>query len=166
MSTLIAGRRRATFALAATLSVAAVTVPAPADAESFVPLRSMFRTCDFTAINNGAAPAQSDAAVSAIIRKNGGTVSAEVHLSEPTSPGTHFNVSLIQAPRPASASCYTPGPGVAVGSLDTDGAGQATTTVQDSIRSGTTGVWVFVQRPNPYSQSPLEYYTSDYVTPI
>jgi hypothetical protein len=156
---------RAALAIAAMFS-AAVTVPASAAGETLVPLRSMFRTCDFTAINNGAAPAQSDAAVSAVVRKTGGTVSAEVHLSEPTSPGTHFNVSLIQAPRASSAPCYTPGPGVAVGGLDTDGAGQATTTVQDGIRSGTTGVWVFVQRPNPYSQSPMEYYTSDYLVPV
>jgi hypothetical protein len=156
---------RAALAIAAMFS-AAVTVPASAAAETTIPLRSMFRTCDFTAVNNGAAPAQSDAAVSAVVRKNGGTVSAEVHLSEPTSPGTHFNVSLIQAPRAASSPCYTPGPGVAVASLDTDGAGQGTTTVQDGIRSGTTGVWIFVQRPNPYSQSPMEYYTSDYLAPV
>ncbi|MDT5229593.1 MAG: hypothetical protein QOJ56_3910 [Mycobacterium sp.] len=55
------------------------------------------------------------------------------------------------------------GPGVAVGGLDSDGAGQATTTLQDSIQPGTTGVWVFIQRPSQFSQNPAEFYTSDFV---
>ena len=93
-------------------------------------------------------------------------MTAEVHLAEPGAPGAHYNVSLIQAPRASSAPCTSPGPGVAVGSLDSDGVGQATTTVQDSIRPGTTGVWVFIQQPNPYSQSPAEVYTSDFVAPV
>jgi hypothetical protein len=58
------------------------------------------------------------------------------------------------------------GPGVAVGGLDSDAAGLATTTVQDSIRPGTTGVWVFIQRPGQYSQAPAEFYTSDFVAPV
>ncbi len=87
-------------------------------------------------------------------------------MAEPGAAGAHYNVSLIQAPRASSAPCTSPGPGVAVGSLDSDGVGQATTTVQDIIRPGTTGVWVFIQRPNPYSQSPAEVYTSDFVAPV
>jgi hypothetical protein len=124
----------------------------------------MLRACDYSLLPG--VSAQSPAAASAIIRANSGTVTAEVHLAEPGAPGAHYNVSLIQAPRPASAPCTSPGPGVAVGSLDSDAVGQATTTVQDRIRPGTTGVWVFIQQPNPYSQSPAELYTSDFVAPV
>ena len=156
---------------AAILAISAATLPlatatasaAPADG-SPVPLRSILRTCDFSPIIG--AIAQNNGTASSVIRAAGGTVTAEVHLSEPSSPGTHFDVRLIQAPRASSSPCGSAGPGVAVGSLDSDGAGQASTTLQDSIQSGTTGVWVSIQRPNPYSQAPAEYYTSDFVAPV
>ena len=141
----------------------AAAVPTGTSGGTVVPMRSILRACDFSPLPGGAS--QSRAAASAIIRSNSGTVTAEVHLAEPGAPGAHYNVSLIQAPRASSAPCTSPGPGVAVGSLDSDGVGQATTTVQDSIRPGTTGVWVLIQQPNPYSQSPAEVYTSDFVAP-
>ena len=142
----------------------AAAVPTGTSGGTVVPMRSILRACDFSPLPGGAS--QSRAAASAIIRSNSGTVTAEVHLAEPGAPGAHYNVSLIQAPRASSAPCTSPGPGVAVGSLDSDGVGQATTTVQDSIRPGTTGVWVLIQQPNPYSQSPAEVYTSDFVAPV
>jgi hypothetical protein len=155
----------AVLAVASALSPAvAAAVPAASNGGTLLPMRSILRACDFSQLPGGAA--QNNAATSAVIRTTGGTVSAEVHLSEPGSPGTHYDVSLIQVPRAASSPCLSPGPGVAVGGLDSDGVGQATTTVQDSIRSGTTGVWVFIYRPNPYSQSPAEFYTSDLVAPV
>ncbi|MDT7739962.1 MAG: hypothetical protein QOK09_3331 [Mycobacterium sp.] len=141
----------------------AAAVPAGTGGGTVVGMASTLRACDFSPIPGRAA--QSRATASAIIRATGGTVSAEVHLSEPGAPGAHYDVSLIQAPRASNAPCVSPGPGVAVGALDSDGVGQATTTLQDSIRPGTTGVWVFIQRPSPYSQSPAEFYTSDFVAP-
>jgi hypothetical protein len=95
-----------------------------------------------------------------------GRVTAEVHLSDPGSPSTHYDVRLIQLPRVSESPCGPGDPGVAIGGLDTDGAGQATTTLQDNIQSGTTGIWIFIQRPNPYSQAPAEFYTSDFVAPV
>jgi hypothetical protein len=142
----------------------AAAVPASTNGGTVVPLRSILRACDFSPIRSGAA--QTNATASSVIRATGGTVSAEVHLADAGSPGTHYDVSLIQSPRASSAPCTSPGPGVAVGSLDSDGVGQATTTVHDSIRPGTTGVWVFIQRPSPYSQAPAEFYTSDFVASI
>jgi hypothetical protein len=142
----------------------ASAAPAGMNGGEPVPLRSVLRACDFSPITSGAA--QNYAATSSVIRTTGGTVSAEVKLSEPGSPGTHYDVSLIQVPRASNSPCISPGPGVAVGGLDTDGVGQATTTLQDSIRPGTTGVWVLIQRPSPYSQSPAEFYTSDLVAPV
>jgi hypothetical protein len=145
-------------------SIFAVTIAAPASAATTVPLRSILRACDYSPIARGAA--ENYASTSAVIRVSGGTVAADVKLSEPGSANTHFDISLIQAPQASTSSCTSPGPGVAVGGLDTDGVGQAATTIQDSIRSGTTGVWLFVRRANPYSQTPVEFYTSDFVAPV
>ena len=69
--------------------------------------------------------------------------------------GTHYDVRLIQVPRASNSLCGSAGPGVAVGGLDSDGVGRATTTLQDSIRPGTTGVWVFIQRPTPITPVPV-----------
>jgi hypothetical protein len=155
----------AVLVVASALNLAvAAAVPASASSGTVVPLRSILRACDFNPLlwvggmNRGAA--------TSVIRAAGGTVAADVRLSEPSSPGAHFDVRLIQAPRASSSPCISGGPGVAVGSLDTDGAGQAATTVQDRIQSGTTGAWVLIQQPSPYSQTPAEFYTSDFVAPI
>jgi hypothetical protein len=127
-------------------------------------MRSILRACDYSPIPPGASV--NNATTAAIIRVTGGTVSADVQLSETSSPGTHFDVLLIQAPRASTLPCTSAGPGVAVSGLDTDGVGQGAATVQDSIRSGTTGVWLFVRRASPYSQTPAEFYTSDFITPV
>ena len=50
--------------------------------------------------------------------------------------------------------------------MDTDAAGSATVTIQDSNGHGTTGVWVIVERPNANSQNPAEFYTSELVAPV
>jgi hypothetical protein len=141
----------------------AVAAAAPTGGTS-VALASTWRACDFSLIP--AAGGQNDATTSAVVHATGGTVTAEVHLVNPSAAGTHYEVRLIQAPRAANSPCGSAGPGVAVGGLDSDGGGQATTTVQDSIRPGTTGVWVSIQRPSPYSQTPAEFYSSDIITPV
>lgn len=144
--------------------VVAGAVPVGAGGGTVVPLRSILRAYDFSPIPSGAA--QIDAAASAIIRATGGTVTAEVHLANPGSLGTHYDVRLIQSPRPSNSPCGSPGPGVVVGGLDSDGVGQAMTTLQDSLRPGTTGAWVFIQRPSPYAQNPAEFYTSEFIAPV
>ncbi len=140
------------------------TAPAWADTGTVVPMRSILRACDFTPIPDRAS--QNRGTASAVIHNNGGSVSAEVHFAEPSAPGAHYDVALIQLPRTSSSPCDGPGPGVAVGSLNTDGAGIANTTVSGSLGSGTTGVWVFIRQPNPYSQSPQEFYTSDFISKV
>lgn len=123
-------------------------------------MRSILRACDFSPIPDRASTDRGMA--SAVIRAGGGSVTADVHFAEPGAPNAHYDVALIQVPRASSSPCDGPGPGVAVGSLNTDGAGIANTTVSDGLRSGTTGVWVFIRQANPYSQSPAEFYTSDF----
>jgi hypothetical protein len=142
------------------VALAGSTAQASAEAGTVVPLGSHLRACDFTPIPDRASIDRATA--SAVIRVTGGTVTADVQLAEPGQPGTHYDVSLIQNPRASSAPCDAPGPGVAVAGLDTNGVGQGSTTVRDSLRSGTTAVWVFIRRPAEFSQSPVEFYTSDF----
>jgi hypothetical protein len=147
-----------------TVAAPASAAPAGTNGGTTVPLRSILRACDFSPIRSGAA--QTNATASSVIRATGGTVAAQVHLADASAPGTHYEVRLIQWPRASNSPCDSAGPGVAVGGLDSDGAGQATSTLQDSIRPGTTGVWVFIQRPGQFSQAPAEYYTSDFTAPV
>jgi hypothetical protein len=89
-----------------------------------------------------------------------------VHISDSPDPGMHFDVGLIQEPRPQAATCGPGDPGTAFTGLDLDGAGNGTTTVSETLRPGTTGVWVFVERGDPHSQNPAEFYTSEFVAPV
>jgi len=136
------------------------SISAWAESGTVVPMRSILRACDFSPIPDGASA--DSATASAVIHSSGGSATADIHFAEPGAPNAHYDVALIQAPRASTAPCDGPGPGVAVGSLNTDGAGIANATVSDSLRSGTTGVWVFIRRASPYSQSPAEFYTSDF----
>jgi hypothetical protein len=142
-------------------------VRAAAEGDTRVALLSDLRRCDFSL----AATAPSEyrpimGSGSAVIHIAGSRAIAEVHLFDGSSPGTHFDVGLIQEPRPSSATCGPGDPGTAFTGMDTDGAGSGTATVQDAIRPGTTGVWVIVERPNGFSQNPAEYYTSEFVAPV
>jgi len=135
-----------------------------AESGTVVPMRSILRACDFTPIPDRASIDRATA--SAVIHNNGGSVVADVHFAEPGAPNAHYDVALIQAPRASSSPCDGPGPGVAVGALNTDGVGIANTTVSGPLNSGTTGVWVFIRQANPYSQSPQEFYTSDFISKV
>ena len=148
----------------AAIMLAGAIAPAAADGGTVVPLRGILRACDFSPIPDRSSTNRGTA--SAVVHAGGGAVSADVHLAEESAPGAHYDVSLIQVPRASTAGCDAPGPGVAVGSLDADGAGIAATTVRDSLRSGTTGVWVFIRQASPISQSPAQFYTSDFLAKV
>src|ERR1700744_779139 len=125
-------------ALPVVVALAGSTAPAAAEGGTVVPLRSILRAGEFSPIPYFASTNRGTA--SAVIHVNGGAVTADIHFAEPGAPGAHYDVSLIQVPRPASAPCDGPGPGVAVGALNTDGVGIAHTPGSDSRRSGTNGV--------------------------
>jgi hypothetical protein len=132
-----------------------------------VALDSDLRRCDFSLVSE--APQVSHPALgtgSALIHTAGSRAIAEVHLVDAPAPGTHFDVGLIQEPRPSSSTCGPGDPGTAFTGMDTDASGSGTVTVQDTIRPGTTGVWVVVQRPSARSQNPEEFYTSEFVAPV
>jgi hypothetical protein len=142
------------------VALAASAVPASAEAGTVVPMRGILRACDFSPIPDFASI--NNATAAATIHNAGGAVTADIHFAEAGNPNAHYDVSLIQLPRPSTAPCEGPGPGVAVGSLNTDGVGVGNATIRDTLQSGTTGVWVFIRQPSPRSQSPAEFYTSDY----
>jgi hypothetical protein len=155
-------------ALAGTSPTAAAD-PSDVGGGTRVPLKSVLRRCDGSAIQAGVPPPSTSgksASVSAVIRVGGGTVVAQVDLVDTSALNTHFDVGLIQEPRPAGATCGPGDPGTTFGSFDTDGAGRATTTLRGAIAPGTTGVFVLVQRPGGHSQSPDNYYSSEFIAPV
>ncbi|KAA1250987.1 hypothetical protein F0Q45_06750 [Mycobacterium simiae] len=91
---------------------------------------------------------------------------AEVQLINTPLPGMHYDVGLIQAPRPSSAPCAPGDPGIASAGFELDAVGRGMVTVQDTIRPGTTGVWVMIQRPSSHTQDPAEFYTSGFLVAV
>jgi len=138
-------RRIGTFGAAVTVVVspAATSGVGRAAADTMVPLRQALRRCDFSSLGTvPMVPRPDDGDGVAVIHISGSNASAQVRLVDPDEPGAHFDVGLIQEPRPRMV------------------------TIQESIRQGATGVWVIVERPNPNSQNPAEFYTSEFVAPV
>lgn len=139
---------------------------AAADASSpssVVPLTPKFRACDFTwAVN---VPTNGKGSGRAVMSKAASNkVVAQVQLIA-AEPQAHYNVRLIQSPR-TSSGCGAGDTGVTAGSIDTDDSGAGTLTLDGAISANSTGVWVFVDRPSAHSQTPIDFYTSEIVTPI
>lgn len=138
-------RRIGTFGAAVTVVVspAATSGVGRAAADTTVALRQALRRCDFSSLGTvPMVPRPADGDGVAVIHSSGSSASAQVRLVDPDEPGAHFDVGLIQEPRPRMV------------------------TIQESIRQGATGVWVIVERPNPNSQNPAEFYTSEFVAPV
>ena len=132
-----------------------------------VALHAIMRNCDFSL--TGTAPTIPSPMLGtgwAEVHAAESRAVGAVHLVAPNEPGVHYNVGIIEEPRPVSATCGPGDPGTTFGGFDTDAAGVGTATVTDSVRPGTTGVWVIIERPNPNSQNPAEYYTSEFVVPV
>ena len=162
----LASATTALATVAATISasvIAAGTAAAAPSGPKIVPFASVLRHCDQTAANFD--PVRGVATGYALLSSTQRDVVAEVHLQS-AHPGTRYLVTLIQVPRPTSATCESGDPGVTGGVLDTDAGGNAVATLRGPIQSGATGAWVDVEIPSDHSQSPIEYYTSDFVGPI
>jgi hypothetical protein len=130
---------------------------------TMLPFAQVSRRCDFSETDyNGPT---GTARPTATLRSDGQSVTADIQYVLAI-PNTHYDVRLIQVPRPSSAPCWGNDPGVAQGSLNTDGAGAAAITLTDTIEPGATGAWVWITRPHPFSQDPAEFYTTDFVAPI
>ncbi|MFC3777122.1 hypothetical protein [Mycolicibacterium holsaticum] len=129
----------------------------------FMPFSQVLRRCDFSETDYNGPTGQGRP--TAYIRSDGSGVTADVQLVLAI-PNTPYQVRLIQAPRPSSAPCWGSDPGVAQTTLHTDGVGAGSVTLSDAIEPGATGAWVFVTRPDAFSQNPAEFYTSDLIAKI
>ncbi len=140
---------------------------AAAEGGTTVVLDNYLRRCDFSRVAIAPkVPSPMLGTGSALIHTSGSRAVAEVHLYDEPEPGTQFDVGLIEMPRPSSSTCGPGDPGTAFVGMDTDAAGNGTATVQDTVRPGTTGVWVIIERRNANSQNPAEFYTSEFVAPV
>lgn len=127
---------------------------------AFVPFAQSLRRCDFSETDYNSPTGYGRP--TGVIRSNGSSVSADVQIATAI-PNTHYDVRLIQVPRPSSAPCLGGDPGVALAALSTDVVGGASVTLHDAIEPGATGAWVIITRPDPFSQKPAEFYTSDLI---
>ena len=138
-----------------------------ASATSRVPMNPDLRNCDFSLVQTALIrPKTILGRRTADIHTSGSTVVADVDMVIANNGGGHYDVGVIQVPRPSSATCGPGDPGTTFAGLDTDGAGLGHVTITAPLRSGTTGVWVIVESPNPHNQIPGEFYTTEFLAPV
>jgi hypothetical protein len=154
---------KVTAVTAALLVAGASFGTAISSASSPMPLSSKWRACDFS--QQKWVPAVGYARPVAYVGPAGdGSMVAKVDIATAL-PNTRYDVRVIQAPRP-SIGCAPGQPGVLTGSVQTDGVGAGSVTLQGPVESGKTGAWVIVERPAPSSQTPAEFYTSEFIATI
>jgi hypothetical protein len=163
------------LALAAAMALAAPPAAALADGVgggggaaagsggTVLPFSQILRRCDFSETDyNGPS---GYGGPTGTLRSDGSTLTADVKIVTAV-PNMHYDVRLIQLPRSSAVPCWGADPGVAQGSLNTDGAGAASVTLRDAIEPGATGAFVFISRPDRFSQTPAEFYTTDMIAQI
>lgn len=131
-------------------------------------MNAKLRNCDFSLSNSNAIAVQAVSTGHGVtqFRTSGSSVVAEVHMNIPDRQGVHYDVGLIQTPRPSSATCGPGDPGTTFTGMDIDPSGNATVTISAPIRQGTTGVWVIVENFDPHNQAPAEFYCSEFQAPV
>lgn len=132
---------------------------ATADDRMTIPMPAVYRLCDFTG-KTYISPRGYGQAV-AFVGTSQHQVVADVQLFTARAD-TRYNVRLIQTPRP-SLTCAGGDPGVLATTMDTDATGAATLTLKAPMLPGTTGAWVFIDLGSEFSQTPEEFYTSDFM---
>jgi hypothetical protein len=100
-----------------------------------------------------------------MVRHTGSEVIADVQIATAI-PNMAYNVGLVLMPRSAATGCNPGDPGVIGGVLFTDPTGVGSVTVRGPVASGATGVWLYLSRPGEFSQTPDEFYTSDFVVSL
>ncbi|WP_235009636.1 hypothetical protein [Mycobacterium sp. 3519A] len=130
---------------------------------TFLAFAQIFRRCDFSG-NTHIGPT-GYAGPTATVRRAGGEVVADVQVVRAI-PGTVYVVGLVQMPHSSAVGCNPGDPGVISGVLTADGLGNGSVTIRGPIASGTTGAWMYLSRPGYLSQTPEEFYTSDFVAKL
>lgn len=130
---------------------------------TFMAFAQTFRRCDFSA-NTHIGPT-GYAGPSALVRSTGGEVVADVQVVRAI-PGTVYVVGLVQMPHSSAVGCNPGDPGVISGVLTADDFGNGSTTLRGPRAPGATGAWMYLSRPGYLSQTPEEFYTTDFVASI
>jgi hypothetical protein len=130
---------------------------------TFMAFAQTFRRCDFSA-NTHIGPT-GYAGPSAFVRSTGAEVVADVQVVRAI-PGTVYVVGLVQMPHSSAVGCNPGDPGVISGVLTADDFGNGSTTLRGPRAPGATGAWMYLSRPGYLSQTPEEFYTTDFVAPI
>jgi hypothetical protein len=128
-----------------------------------VAFAQIFRLCDFS--NKTHIGPTGNAGPSAVVRTSGGEVAADVQVVRAI-PGTVYVVGLIEMPHSSAVGCNPGDPGVISGVVTADDMGNGSTTLRGPIAPGATGAWIYLSRPGYLSQTPDEFYTSDFIVPI
>lgn len=149
-------------AAATSLSVLSPAVASADTPRTLVPLLSNYKSCDF--IQQDFVDATGYGRGVAHLSTSGNTVTADVDLATGV-PNTVYDVRIIQTPR-ASLGCLPGAAGVVSGLLRTDPGGAGRTTVAGPIDANATGAWVIMSRPSAYSQTPVEFYTSEFIVKV
>jgi hypothetical protein len=123
----------------------------------------VYRRCDFSSQTHIGPTGY--ARPIAYVHITGSEVIADVQIATAI-PNTPYDVRLIQMPRSSATSCNPGDPGVSGALLWTDPVGGGAVTVRGPIASGATGVWLYITRPGELSQTPAEFYTTDFVARI
>jgi hypothetical protein len=153
-------------AMSAALTVGVETAsagPPGTGGATILPFAQTLRRCDFSSGMHAGPSGMGHP--TALVHSTGTDVIADLQIVG-AQPDTPYDVRLIQMPRPSSASCNAGDPGVAGAVLQTDDGGAGGVTVAGPILSGATGVWMFISRPGELSQTPAEFYTSDFVVSL
>jgi hypothetical protein len=150
----------AAVAAAAPSGLIGSTGTAEADDGTFIPMNQVLLRCDFTETDYNGPTGYARA--TSVIRASGSGLSADVTM-DTAIPNMRYDVRLIQVPRSAAVPCRGGDPGVTAGVLQVDGVGHGSVHLQGSVEPGATGAWVFITRPDAFSQNPAEFYTSDLI---
>ncbi len=136
---------------------------AGAEGATFLSFAQVFRRCDFS--DKAYTGPTGYARPTAVVHSSGSEVIADVEIATAI-PNTPYDVRVIQMPRSSASGCNAGDPGVIAGVLLTDPAGAGSVTVRGPVASGATGAWMYITRPGEFSQTPAEFYTSDFVVPL
>ena len=129
-----------------------------------VQLGLTYRACDFSKVTF--VTAFGTGSGNATIGTGGtNTVTADVFFMI-GKPNTPYRVRLIQGPRSRTQTCNPGDPGVASAVMTTDANGVGRISLHDTVRSGATNAWVFVEAPPDPGRVQGEFFTSDILTSL
>ncbi|WP_226864315.1 hypothetical protein [Mycolicibacterium baixiangningiae] len=144
--------------------IASAPVAAAESGGTFLPFSSTLRRCDYSVRQyyDSAGNARATATVRTV---GSGQVSTDLQLAL-AKPDSYYEVRLIQMPMESSAGYRAGAPGTAVGAVHTDGVGTGAITLSSPLMSVATGSWLAIERPQPNSQLPAEFYTTDLIVGV